>query len=267
MKFSTTMKTALSCAAVLLAVGCGAASGSGQSSEGSGRVSPDNCILASPGNADAVRVYLNPGNVLRVMHDGAEVFRVNLGLKSDKTNYDFGELKLAGTSPSGKDAVLVTEKYTSVNGKRSERSVRMNEKTLVFSDAKGENKIGVVLRAGDNAFAFRYSLAGSGQVEFQGESTKFTFPLTDGFRMQRRVTSYEDRYIAYTADELKPQQPRQGGQGGPGQGGPGGFGGFGGFGGGRGRGPNRNWNYPLLFNSADKFKACLSIVTRPCFKP
>ena len=247
MKFATTMKTALSCAAILLAAGCGAAAGSGQSAGGSGRVVPDNCILASPGDAAAVSVYLDPGNVLRVMHDDAEVFRVNLGIKSDKANYDFGELKLAGTSPSGKDVLLVTEKYTSVNGKRSERNVRMNEKTLVFADARGENKIGVVLRAGDNAFAFRYSIGGARgtEVEFQGESTKFTFPLTDGFRMQRRVTSYEDRYNAYTADQLKPQQPRQGGQGGPG--------GPGGFGGGRGgRGPNRNWNYPLLFNSADK---------------
>ena len=78
MKFATTMKTALSCAAILLAAGCGAASGSGQSSEGS---IPDNCLLASPDDATAVRVYLDPGNVLRVMHDGAEVFRVNLGLR------------------------------------------------------------------------------------------------------------------------------------------------------------------------------------------
>ena len=138
MKFATTMKTALSCAAILIAAGCGAASGSGQSSDGSGKV-PDNCLLASPDDAAAVRVFLEPGNVLRVMHDDAEAFRVNLGIKSDKANYDFGELKLAGTSPSGKDVVLVTEKYTSVNGKRSERSVRMNEKTLVFADEKGEN--------------------------------------------------------------------------------------------------------------------------------
>jgi len=228
MKFSTTMKTALSCAAVFFAAGLAAA----------------DPVLTSP-DAKTISVYLEDGNVLRVERNATEVFKVQLGLKSDKTEYDFSSLKLQGQIPSGKSAVLVTEKYTSVNGKRSERSFKMNEKTLVFNGAAGQ--IGVVLRAGDDSFAFRYTIGGSGPVEFQGETTAFTFPLTDGFRMQRRVTSYEDRYNAYTANELKPQQ-----QGGPGQGGPGGPGGFGGFGGGRRGGVNRNWNYPLLFNSADK---------------
>ena len=232
MKFSTTMKTALSCAAVFFAAGIAAAA---------------DPVLTSPDRAKTIRVYLDEGNVLRVERNDSEVFKVRLGLKSDKAEYDFSKLKLQGQLPSANSAVLVSETYTSVNGKRSERSFKMNEKTLVFSGEAGQ--IGVVLRAGDNSFAFRYSLGGSGPVEFQGESTTFTFPLTDGFRMQRRVTSYEDRYNAYTANDLKPQQ----GGPGQGQGGPGGPGGFGGFGGGRGnRGPNRNWNYPLLFNSADK---------------
>ncbi len=231
MKFSLSMKTALSCAAVFLAAGlCSAA----------------DPFLTSPDADKTIRVYLDEGNVLRVERNDAEVFKVRLGLKSDKAEYDFSKLKLQGQVPSGKSVVLVSEKYTSVNGKRSERSFKMNEKTLVFNGEAGQ--IGVVVRAGDNSFAFRYSLGGSGPVEFQGESTVFTFPLTDGFRMQRRVTSYEDRYNAYTADTLKPQQ-----QGGPGQGGPGGFGGGPGRGGrGGGGGRIRNWNYPLLFNSADK---------------
>ena len=224
MKFSLSMKTALSCAAVFFAAGIYAA----------------DPVLTSPDDAKTVRVYLDDGNVLRVERNESEVFKVQLGLKSDKAEYDFSKLKLQGQLPSANSAVLVSETYTSVNGKRSERSFKMNEKTLVFSGEAGQ--IGVVIRAGGNSFAFRYSIGGSGPVEFQGESTVFTFPLTDGFRMQRRVTSYEDRYMAYTADELKPQQ-----QGGPGQGGPG----MGGFGGRRG-GRNRNWNYPLLFNSADK---------------
>ena len=183
MKFATTMKTALSCAAVFFAAGiCSAAEP----------------FLTSPDDAKTIRVYLDEGNVLRVERNAAEVFKVRLGLKSDKADYDFSKLKLQGQVPSGKSVVLVSEKYTSVNGKRSERSFRMNEKTLVFSGEAGQ--IGVVVRAGGDSFAFRYSIGGSGPVEFQGETTAFTFPLTDGFRMQRRVTSYEDRYNAYTAN-------------------------------------------------------------------
>ena len=229
MKFSLSMKTALSCAAVFFAAGIAAAA---------------DPILTSPDSDKTIRVFLDEGNVLRVERNESEVFKVRLGLKSDKAEYDFSKLKLQGQLPSANSAALVSETYTSVNGKRSERSFKMNEKTLVFSGEAGQ--IGVVVRAGDNSFAFRYTLGGSGNVEFQGETTSFVFPATDGFRMQRRVAQYEERYIAYTADELK---PRQGGQGGPGQGGPGGFGGFGGR---RGGGPNRNWNYPLLFNSSDK---------------
>ena len=229
MKFSLSMKTALSCAAVFFAVGCASAA---------------DPFLTSPDADKTIRIYLDEGNVLRVERNAAEVFKVRLGLKSDKAEYDFSKLKLQGQLPSANRATLISEQYTSVNGKRSERSFKMNEKTLVFSGEAGQ--IGVVVRAGSDSFAFRYSVGGSGPVEFQGESTVFTFPLTDGFRMQRRVTSYEDRYLAYTADDLKPQQGGQGG-GRPGMGG-----GFGGFGGGRGGGRNRNWNYPLLFNSADK---------------
>ena len=228
MKFSLSMKTALSCAAVFLAAGiCSAA----------------DPLLTSPDADKTIRVYLDEGNVLRVERNDSEVFKVRLGLKSDKAEYDFSKLQIRRQIPSAVSPVLVSEKYMSVNGKRSERSFKMNEKTLVFTDPVDyrKNQIGVVIRAGENSFAFRYDLGGSGQVEFQGESTMFTFPLTDGFRMQRRVAQYEERYNAYTADTLKPQQPAQGG---PGQGG------FGGFGG-RGR-VNRNWNYPLLFNSADK---------------
>ncbi|MBO7089141.1 MAG: glycoside hydrolase family 97 N-terminal domain-containing protein, partial [Lentisphaeria bacterium] len=232
MKFSLSMKAALSCAAVFLAAGlCSAA----------------DPFLTSPDADKTIRVYLDEGNVLRVERNATEVFQVRLGLKSNKANYDFSQLKLKGQVPSGSSVVLVSEKYTAVNGKRSERNFQMNEKTLVFGE--GENQIGVIVRAGSDSFAFRYNIGGSDDVEFQGETTSFVFPLTDGFRMQRRVTSYEDRYIAYTADELKPQQ-----QGGPGQGGPRGQGGPGGRGG-RGGGnsnPVRNWNYPLLFNSADK---------------
>ena len=227
MKFSLSMKAALSCAAVFLAAGlCSAA----------------DPFLTSPDADKTIRVYLDEGNVLRVERNAKEVFQVRLGLKSNKANYDFSQLKLKGQLPSGNNVALVTEKYTAVNGKRSERTVRMNEKTLVFGE--GANQIGVIVRAGSDSFAFRYNVGGSGDVEFQGESTSFVFPLTDGFRMQRRVTSYEDRYIAYTADQLR---------GGP-QGGQGGQRGPGGFGGGRGGrgGANRNWNYPLLFNSADK---------------
>ena len=223
MKFSLSMKTALSCVAVFLAAGCASAA---------------EPVLTSPDAGKTIRVYLDEGNVLRVERNESEVFKVRLGLKSDKAEYDFSKLKLRGQLPSANSAMLVSETYTSVNGKRSERSFQMNEKTLVFSGEAGQ--IGVILRAGDDSFAFRYSVAGSGPVEFQGESTSFVFPLTDGFRMQRRVTSYEDRYMAYTADTLKPQQGGQGGR-------PGGFGG-----GNRGGGRVRNWNYPLLFNSADK---------------
>ncbi len=233
MKFSLSMKTALSCAAVFFAVGCASAA---------------DPVLTSPDSAKTIRVYLDEGNVLRVERNDSEVFKVQLGLKSDKAEYDFSKLKLQGQLPSARSAALVSETYTSVNGKRSERSFKMNEKTLVFNGEAGQ--IGVILRAGDNSFAFRYQIGGSGPVEFQGESTVFTFPLTDGFRMQRRVTSYEDRYMAYTADTLKPQQGGQGGR----QGGQGGFGGGPGRGGNRGGGGGRvrNWNYPLLFNSADK---------------
>ncbi len=227
MKFSLSMKAALSCAAVFIAAGlCSAA----------------DPFLTSPDAGKTIRVYLDEGNVLRVERNTAEVFKVRLGLKSNKADYDFSQLKLQGQVPSGNRVTLVTEKYTSVNGKRSERSFQMNEKTLVFGE--GANQIGVIVRAGSDSFAFRYSVGGSGDVEFQGESTSFVFPLTDGFRMQRRVTSYEDRYIAYTADQLRGPQGGQGGPGGRGPGGPGGRGGRG--------GANRNWNYPLLFNSADK---------------
>ena len=223
MKFLISMKTALACAAVFIAAGLASAA---------------DPVLTSPDNAKTIRVYLEDGNVLRVERNASEVFKVRLGLKSNKAEYDFSQLRLQRQLPSANSVVLVSEQYTSINGKRSERSFRMNEKTLVFSDG-GNRQIGVILRAGDNSFAFRYSVGGSGDVEFQGESTSFVFPLTDGFRMQRRVTSYEDRYIAYTADQLRGGP--QGGQRGPG-----------GFGGGRRGGANRNWNYPLLFNSADK---------------
>ena len=189
MKFSLSMKSALVCAAVFFAAGC---------------VTAADPVLTSPDDAKTIRVYLDEGNVLRVERNATEVFKVQLGLKSDKAEYDFSKLKLQGQVPAANSSLLVSETYTSVNGKRSERSFKMNEKTLVFNGEAGQ--IGVVLRAGDNSFAFRYHLGGSGPVEFQGETSAFVFPLTDGFRMQRRVTSYEDRYMTYTADTLKPQQ-------------------------------------------------------------
>ena len=145
MKFSLSMKTALSCAAVLFAVGCATAA---------------DPVLTSPDSAKTVRVYLDEGNVLRVERNTTEVFKVRLGLKSDKAEYDFSKLALRMQSPSATTPALVSEKYTSINGKRSERSFKMNEKTLVFNGEAGQ--IGVVLRAGDDSFAFRYRIGGSG---------------------------------------------------------------------------------------------------------
>ena len=140
MKFSLSMKAALTCAAVFIAAGlCSAA----------------DPFLTSPDADKTIRVYLDEGNVLRVERNASEVFQVRLGLKSNKAEYDFSQLKLAGQVPSGSSVALVTEKYTAVNGKRSERTVRMNEKTLVFGE--GANQIGVIVRAGSDSFAFRCS--------------------------------------------------------------------------------------------------------------
>ena len=69
MKFSFSMKTALSCAAVFFAAGIAAAA---------------DPILTSPDSAKTIRVYLDEGNVLRVERNDSEVFKVRLGLKSDK---------------------------------------------------------------------------------------------------------------------------------------------------------------------------------------
>ena len=74
MKFSLSMKTALSCAAVFFAVGCASAA---------------DPVLTSPDSAKTIRVYLDEGNVLRVERNDSEVFKVQLGLKSDKAEYDF----------------------------------------------------------------------------------------------------------------------------------------------------------------------------------
>ena len=77
MKFSLSMKTAISCAAVFLAAGiCSAAEP----------------FLTSPDEGKTIRVFLDEGNVLRVERNAAEVFQVRLGLKSDKVNYDFSQL-------------------------------------------------------------------------------------------------------------------------------------------------------------------------------
>ena len=151
MKLILSMKVAFFCAFAVIAAGlCPAAEE----------------LLTSPDAGKTIRVFLDEGNVLRVERSTTEVFQVRLGLKSNKTEYDFSKLKLKEQLPSGNSAALVTEKYTAVNGKRSERTVRMNEKTLVFGD---DNKqIGIVIRAGKDSFAFRYAIDGSGDVEFQG---------------------------------------------------------------------------------------------------
>jgi alpha-glucosidase len=67
----------------------------------------------------------------------------------------------------------VNETYTLPVGKRSTYVNHANELELTF--AKGEQQFGVVLRAYDDGIAFRYLLAGSGDVEISGERT--TFPL------------------------------------------------------------------------------------------
>ena len=218
MKLILSMKVAFFCAFAVIAAGlCPAAEE----------------LLTSPDAGKTIRVFLDEGNVLRVERSSTEVFQVRLGLKSNKTEYDFSKLKLKEQLPSGNSAALVTEKYTAVNGKRSERTVRMNEKTLVFGD---DNKqIGIVIRAGKDSFAFRYTIDGSGDVEFQGESTMFSFPLTNGFRLQNRVIGYEDLYYSYNADSLRGHSRGNDNQGNN-----------------RERSQIKNWNYPLLFNSADK---------------
>ena len=109
MEFSLSMKTALSCAAVFLAAGiCSAA----------------DPLLTSPDADKTIRVYLDEGNVLRVERNDSEVFKVRLGLKSDKAEYDFSKLQIRRQIPSAVSPVLVSEKYTSVNGKRSDAASR-----------------------------------------------------------------------------------------------------------------------------------------------
>ena len=166
---------------------------------------PENLILTAPDTSylapDALGVYLADGNMLQVKRGGTEVMNVQLGLKSDKTNYDISSMTLKGGIP--KKAKLVAEQYRAVSGKRSECSYRMNEKTLVFANQDG-SEIGVTIRLGADSFAFRYELDGAAgtPVEFQGESTAYHFPETDTFRLQRRELGYEDRYPEYAASDL-----------------------------------------------------------------
>ena len=67
----------------------------------------------------------------------------------------------------------VDETFTLPTGKRSTYVNRANELTLAFT--KGGQELGLVLRAYDEGFAFRYVLPGTGEVEISGETT--TFPL------------------------------------------------------------------------------------------
>ena len=70
-------------------------------------------------------------------------------------------------------STVVNETYALPVGKRSSYVNHANELTLTFT--KGGQELGVVFRAYDEGFAFRYLLPGSGEVEIFAETS--TFPL------------------------------------------------------------------------------------------
>ena len=92
------LKKTLPCAAVLLAAALAATFSACDDEK-----LPENLILIAPDAVyaapDALGVYLADGNMLQVKRGDEEVMKVQLGLKSDRANYDIASMTLKGGIP------------------------------------------------------------------------------------------------------------------------------------------------------------------------
>ena len=158
-------------ASVLLALLVGAAcSDSGDGIDSLALRSPDGRLevqiatLDLGGRADFPD---GPGLYYAVSRDGVPILGwAPLGLEGDRGSFVVG-LEVVGTSRRG-----VSAHYTTVVGKRRERTVEGRELTLRTRNPEGE-ELDVVFRAHDDGIAFRYHFPGEGMVSIAREATGF----------------------------------------------------------------------------------------------
>jgi alpha-glucosidase len=110
-----------------------------------------------------------------------------LGIKTSTQDFITG---LAFTSRSDSQ---VNDTYALPTGKRSTYVNRANQSSLNFKNANDQT-VSFVLRAYDDAFAFRYILGGTGSATVTGEQSGFNLPIGSVGWVQGYSTSYENTY-------------------------------------------------------------------------
>ncbi|PTT77119.1 alpha-glucosidase [Pelomonas sp. HMWF004] len=129
--------------------------------------------LSSPDGQLQVDVTVNAEQqlVYTVQRAGQPVLLPSrLGLLLAQGDYANG-LKLVTTSP----VKAHRERYTLAAGKKSDVEVRANEQRFTLANAAGQRLV-LTLRAANDGLALRYTVAGPGRKQFQGELTSFSFP-------------------------------------------------------------------------------------------
>lgn len=124
----------------------------------------------------------------RVNLDGKEVLPyAPLGVVMDGTAGDF----VSGLTFVGLSDNKIDETYHMPVGKKSKRTNFANEKTLVFRNTHGKT-MEIILRAYDDAIAWRYRFGGKGNATILSEATAFRFsPDTMGW-LQPYNKNYEE---------------------------------------------------------------------------
>lgn len=150
--------------------------------------SPDGTLVATIRVADGKATYDVKKNGTPIVSES------QLGLKT--TVADFTQsVKYVSTTTSSLD-----ETYTLPVGKRSSLRNHYNEATITISDNLGNHTMGILLRAYDDGFAYRYTLPGDGGaasatiLEDAGRICVSNFVYCLGSRFNRSEDYYHPNY-------------------------------------------------------------------------
>lgn len=133
---------------------------------------------------------------LTVYLDGNEVLTSHpLGIVTDAGHLTQGLKFLGETSRT------VTEQYTTLVGKRRERTKQMAETTFSFV-GEGNRRLDIVVRVADDGVAYRYVLPDAGPIRILRESAEFRLPPDHVTWLQKYSVNYEQLYVKRLGDDV-----------------------------------------------------------------
>ncbi len=130
--------------------------------------------LTGPGGAGpAATVSLDTAGrlTLAVRHGGTQVLQPSaLGLRTTAADLSTGLAFTARTDAA------VSERYTTLTGRRHQHTADANQTTLSF--AKGASRLDLVVRVATDGVAYRYVVRQGGTVAVTGEASEFAVPTS-----------------------------------------------------------------------------------------